>query len=155
MHDSSKFSKDHLFGNYLENSIAAFACNDGVKIPSPIRICMDIIETKGIESEIIYRRSVNKTQLESICEAINNDRIETRLDELNSDPCLACAILKKFVRELKSHLVADEIVAVMEKCDANISDKEFSTKVLYCSEIHKTYVKQRAKCIIKKKRQYV
>ena len=73
--------------------------------------------------------------MESICDSINIDRIETRLEELNADPCLACAILKKFLRELKSHLVADEIIAVMDKCDANISDKEFSTKIEYLKKI--------------------
>ena len=115
--------------------MTSFGCTDGVNIPAPIRICMDIIETKAIESETIYRRSVNKTQLESLCDSINNDRIETRLDELSNEPNLACAIIKKFIRELKMPLVADDIIVIFDKCDANLSDKEFSTKIEYLKRI--------------------
>jgi hypothetical protein len=96
---------------------------------------MDLIESKGIESEIIYRRSVNKSQLESICDSINTDRIESRLDELSTDPNLACAIIKKFLRELKSPLVSDEIITIMDKCDANLTDKEFQTKIEYLKKL--------------------
>ena len=42
-----KDTKEHLFGNYLENAVASFTCNDNVKMPAPIRICIDIIEQKG------------------------------------------------------------------------------------------------------------
>ena len=36
-----------LFEDTLENTIAAFPCNDGINIPYPIRMCFDIIEEKG------------------------------------------------------------------------------------------------------------
>jgi hypothetical protein len=43
--------------------------------------------------------------------------------------------MKKFIRELKLPLVTDDIILVMDKCDANISDKEFSTKIEYLKRI--------------------
>jgi hypothetical protein len=104
--------------------VANFASNDGVKVPYPIRVCIEIIEQKGIDNETIYRHSTNKSQIESICESINNDKIESRLDELNSDPNLACAIVKKFFKELKSPLVSDELLSSLEKFDPSLaSDK--------------------------------
>jgi hypothetical protein len=119
-----------LFGTHLENAVRAFASNDGVKVPAPIRICMDLIEQKGIiECDYLYRRSVNKSQLESICESINNNKLETRLDELNADPNLACGVLKKFLRELKTPLINDELLSALDKCDSSISDKDTSTRV--------------------------
>jgi hypothetical protein len=36
-----------LFEDTLENTVAAFPCHDGIKIPHPIRICFEIIEEKG------------------------------------------------------------------------------------------------------------
>lgn len=98
-------------------------------MPAPIRICLDLIEQNGIESEHLYRRSVNKSQLEGICDVINSGKIETKLDELTADPNLACAIVKKFLRELKTPLVSDELVAIFEKCDSSVSDKDTTTKV--------------------------
>ena len=78
----------------------------------------------------MYRRSVNKSQLESICDAINGNKFETRLDELNADPNLACQIIKKFLRELKAPLINDEVLSTLEKCDSNISDKETKVEFL-------------------------
>lgn len=124
-----KDTKEHLFGNYLENAVASFPCNDNVKMPAPIRICIDIIEQKGIEMDIIYRRSVNKSLLETICDSINNDKMESRMEELNGDPNLACALIKKFLRELKVPLINDEILNMFDKCDSSISDKDVSTKI--------------------------
>lgn len=37
-----------LFEDILENTIAAYPCNDGLNIPYPIRMCFDIIEEKGL-----------------------------------------------------------------------------------------------------------
>lgn len=112
----------------MENAVRSFPSNDGVKVPAPIRICLDIIEQKGVDSEL-YRRSVNKSNLESLCEVINSNKIETRLDELNAEPALACAVVKKFLRDLKSPVISDEVLSVIEKCDSNISDKD--TKVQF------------------------
>lgn len=36
-----------MFGNNLDNAVTHFASNDGVKVPYPIRICIDVIEQKG------------------------------------------------------------------------------------------------------------
>jgi hypothetical protein len=127
--------KEHLFGNYLENAVNSFPCSDGVKMPAPIRICLDIIEQKGIEQESIYRRNINKSLLESICDSINKDKFDSRIEELNSDPMLACAIIKKFLREIKSALIPDELVSIMDKCDASISDKDVAAKVEYLKKI--------------------
>lgn len=124
-----KQERKNLFGNHLENAVRSFPSNDGVKVPAPIRICLDIIEQKGIENEHLYRRSVNKSQLETICDFINNNRIESKLDELNSDPNFACAVIKKFLRELKSPLMNDDVLNILEKVDSNVSDKEIVAKV--------------------------
>ena len=70
--------------------------------------------------DTIYRRSVNKSLLESICESINNDKMDSRMDELNGDPNLACALIKKFLRELKVPLINDEILNMFDKCDSGI-----------------------------------
>ena len=121
--------KENLFGSHLENAVRSFPSNDGVKAPAPIRICLDIIEQKGIESEHIYRRSVNKSQLESICDSINSQKIETRLDDLNADINLACAVVKKFLRELKSSFINEELLNILEKCDSSISDKDVGIKI--------------------------
>jgi RalA-binding protein 1 len=112
-----------------------FPCNDGVQIPAPIRICLDIIENKGIDSEVIYRRSVNKVQLEAICESINDDKFETRIDELNADPNLACKLIIRFLRRLKTPVVSDEFLNALDKCDANISDKEMQIKIEYLKKL--------------------
>lgn len=47
--------------------------------------------------------------------------METRLDELNTDPNLACAIIKKFLKESKSPLVTDDVIALIEKFDPNLA----------------------------------
>jgi hypothetical protein len=129
------FAKEHLFGNYLENSVASFPCNDDVKIPYPIRICLEILEQKEIESETIYRKSVNKSQLESICESINSGQLDSRLEEINTDPNLACAIIKKFLRELKSPLITEDLINAFEKCDSNISDKDSHNKIEHLKKL--------------------
>ena len=130
-----KHKRESLFGNYLENAIISFPSNDGVKIPYPIRICLDIIEQKGIENENIYRHTYNKSQVEAICDAINKDIMDTKLDELNAEPTLACAIVKKFFKELKSSLIPDEFVNVLDKCDSSISDKDMHNKVEHVKKI--------------------
>lgn len=79
--------------------------------------------------DTIYRRSVNKSLLESICDSINNDKMESRMDEINAEPNLACALIKKFLRELKVPLINDEILNMFDKCDSSISDKDVSTKI--------------------------
>lgn len=104
-------------------------------MPAPIRICLDIIEQKGIDQESIYRRSINKSVLESICDSINKDKFDLRIEELNVDPMLACAIIKKFLREMKSALIPDEFVSLMDKCDASISDKDVTNKVEHLKKI--------------------
>ena len=113
----------------MDNAVTSFPCNDGVRMPYPIRICLDIIEQKGIQSENLYRHSINKSQVEAICDAINKDKIESKIDELNSEPNLACAIVKKFLKELKSPLIPDEFISLLDKCDSNISDKDLQRKV--------------------------
>lgn len=120
--DAGIKQNENLFSNYLENAVCSYLANDGVRVPYPIRICIDVIEQKGIENENIYRHHANKSHLESICESICNDAFETRLDELNSDPNLACAIIKKFLKELKSPLVPDDLLNLVDKCESN--DKE-------------------------------
>ena len=104
-------------------------------MPAPIRICLDIIEQKGIDQESIYRRSINKSVLESISDSINKDKFDSRIEELNADPMLACAIIKKFLREMKSALIPDEFVSTMDKCDASISDKDVANKVEHLKKI--------------------
>ena len=105
-------------------------------MPYPIRICLDIIETKGIESEHIYKsHSINKSHLEQVCDYINKDKIENKLDELNAEPNLACGIIKKFLKELKSPLIPDEIITLLEKCDSNIPDKEYANKIEHLKRI--------------------
>jgi RalA-binding protein 1 len=126
---------ENFFGNYIENVVKSFASNDGVKVPAPIRICLDIIETKGIESEHLYRRNINKSQLESICDLINHNRIETRIDELNADPNLCGAIVKKFLRELKAPLINDDMLNTLDKFDAGISDKDAETKIEFLRKL--------------------
>lgn len=114
--------------------MANYASNDGVKVPYPIRMCIDIIEQKGIEMETIYRHSTNKSQIESICESINMDKIESRLDELNNDPNMACAIVKKFFKELKSPLVPDDALSSLDKFDPNLAADK-SQKVDYLKKV--------------------
>lgn len=89
---------------------------------------MDLIEQKAINNENIYRHHANKSHLESICESINNDVIETRIDELYKDPNLACAIIKKFLKELKSSIIPDEILVIIDKCESN--DREQKIQLL-------------------------
>lgn len=89
---------------------------------------MDLIEQKAINSENIYRHHANKSHLESICESINNDVIETRIDELNTDPNLACAVIKKFLKELKSPIIPDEMLVIIDKCESN--DREQKLQLL-------------------------
>ncbi|CAF0709196.1 unnamed protein product [Brachionus calyciflorus] len=120
----SDTQKENLFGNYLENAVSSFLANDNVRVPYPIRICIDIIEQKGIDNESIYRHHANKSQLESICESINNESMETRLDELNADPNLACAVIKKFLKELKSPIVPDENLVFIDKCESSDRDQK-------------------------------
>lgn len=43
----SHYKHESMFGNSFENAVRYFASNDGVKVPLPIRICIDIIEQKG------------------------------------------------------------------------------------------------------------
>jgi RalA-binding protein 1 len=122
--------REHLFGNYLENVVQSFPCNDGVQMPYPIRICLDVIESKGIETENIYKsHSINKSHLEAFCDFVNKEKIETKLDELNAEPNLACGVLKKFLKELKSPLIPDEFITLLDKCDSNISDKDVANKI--------------------------
>ena len=104
-------------------------------MPVPIRICLDIIETQGIESENLYRRNINKSQLESICDSINNNRIESKIDELNADPNLCGAIVKRFLRELKAPLINDEMLTTLDKFDFGISDKDVETKVEFLKKL--------------------
>ena len=96
----------------------------------------------GIESEHLYRRSVNKSQLESICDSINHNRIETRLDELNAEPNLCGAIIKKFLRELKAPLINDETLTTLDKFDTGISDKEVETKSDFLKKLISTKLPQ-------------
>ena len=122
--------RENLFGNYLENVVKSFPCNDGVQTPYPIRICLDIVESKSLETDNIYKsHSINKSQLETLCDFINKNKIELKLDELNAEPNLACGVLKKFLKELKSPLVPDEFVTLLDKCDSNISDKDVANKI--------------------------
>ncbi len=84
---------------------------------------------KEIESETVYRKSVNKSQLEMICDSINNGYLDSRLDELKTDANLNCAIIKKFLRELKSPILTEDFINMLEKCDSNISDKDLHNKI--------------------------
>lgn len=126
---------ENFFGNYIENAVKAFPSNDGVKVPAPIRICLDIMETKFIESEHLYRRSIAKSQLESICESINTNRMETKLDELNAEPNLCSAIIKKFLRELKIPIINDDMLTTLDKFDMGISDKDVETKIEFLKKL--------------------
>lgn len=117
----TQYKHETMFGNTFENAVRYFASSDGVKVPYPIRICIDVIEQKGIDNENIYRHSTNKSLIESICESINNDKIESRLDELNADPNLACGVIKRFLKESKSPLVTDECIALIDKFDPNLA----------------------------------
>lgn len=47
--------------------------------------------------------------------------METRLDELNADPNLACAIIKKFLKESKTPLVTDDVIGLIEKFDPSLA----------------------------------
>lgn len=104
-------------------------------MPYPIRICIDVIEQKGINSETIYRHHANKSLLESIVESINNETIETRLDELNTEPNLACALIKKFLKELKSPIVPDENLAIIDKCESSDRDQKINLLKMAISKL--------------------
>lgn len=125
-----------LFEDTLENTVAAFPCHDGINIPYPIRICFEIIEEKGLECEGIYRRIRNKSQIDSIFEAINKN-FESKLTEISSDPLIAASIIKKFFRDLKVPLINDDLINLFEKCE-QISDKEVELKI---EAIRKTFKK--------------
>jgi hypothetical protein len=45
------------------------------------------------------------------------------MEELNADPNLACAIIKKFLKESKSPLISDEILGLFDKFDPSVADK--------------------------------
>lgn len=45
---TSQYKHESMFGNSFENAVRYFASSDGVKVPMPIRICIDIIEQKGL-----------------------------------------------------------------------------------------------------------
>jgi hypothetical protein len=96
----------------------------------------------GIESEHLYRRSVNKSQLESICDSINHDKLETRLDELYAEPNLCGAIIKKFLRELKAPLINDDMLTTLDKFDSGISDKDVETKSDFLKKLISTKLPQ-------------
>lgn len=121
--------RESLFGSHLENAVASFPCNDGVRIPYPIRVCMDIIEQRGSECENLYRHVTNKSHAENICNMVNKDKIEMKLDELNAEPNLACAVVKKFLKELKSPLIPDDVLGLFEKFESAGSDKESQNKI--------------------------
>jgi hypothetical protein len=124
-----KLKRENLFGNYLENAVASFPCNDGVKMPYPLRICLDIIEQKGVGIDNLYRHHGNKSHMEPVFDLINRDKIDTKLEELNAEPNMACAIVKKFLKELKSPLIPDDFVTILDKCDSSISDKDYHNKI--------------------------
>jgi RalA-binding protein 1 len=122
-------AKESLFGTQLEDAVRLFPCSDGVRVPAPVRLCLDLIEQSGLESEQLYRARAPKAQLEAVCEAASLGHLEAKLPELRADPNLACALVKRFLRELKAPLLSDELVAALDKCDASVSDKDTAAKV--------------------------
>ena len=61
--------------------------------------------------------------------------MEQRLDELNADCNLACGVIKRFIRELKTPLINEEILSAFEKCDSNVSDKDVNAKVDHLKKV--------------------
>lgn len=45
---ASAYKHESMFGTSFENAARYYASSDGVKVPYPIRVCIDIIEQKGI-----------------------------------------------------------------------------------------------------------
>jgi hypothetical protein len=59
---------------------------------------------------------------------------ELAYETLNSNPLLASAVIKKFLRELKSPLINDELLVSFDKCDT-ISNKDAALKVENISNV--------------------
>jgi len=50
---------------------------------------------------------------------------------MNAEPNLACAVVKKFLRELKTPLINDELLSIIEKCDSIVNEKDTANKIKY------------------------
>jgi hypothetical protein len=102
-----------------------YPCNDGIQIAYPIRICIDIIDEKGIDLEGIYKKQADKTHLREIRNLIDSRDDETYIQDLKTNPYLAAGIIKKYLSDLKTPLFNDEIITALEL----ISEKNIDHKI--------------------------
>jgi hypothetical protein len=70
---------------------------------------------------------LNKAQIEILFETAN-EHFDSKITNLTSDPLIATAIIKKFLRELKTQLIPEELLTSFDKCEA-ISNKELELKI--------------------------
>lgn len=94
-------------------------------IAYPIRICIDIIDEKGIDLEGIYKKQADKTHLREIRNLIDSRDDETYIEDLKANPYLAAGIIKKYLSDLKTPLLNDEMITALEL----ISEKNIDHKI--------------------------
>ncbi len=94
-----------------------------------------LLVCEGLACEGIYRRHLNKSQIEILFETAN-DNFDSKINNLNADPFIAAAIVKKFLRELKTPLISDELLTSFDKCES-ISNKELELKIETVQELVK------------------
>ncbi|KAJ8331602.1 hypothetical protein O5D80_000514 [Batrachochytrium dendrobatidis] len=108
-----------IFGGFLEVQVA----EEDKSIPSFVERCISTIESRGLNSQGIYRLSGNAATIQRIKTQINQMEPHTELDDDGLDLNAISGLLKLYFRELKDPLFPflfyDRFIACMKMEDYN------------------------------------